>query len=568
MTVVQQANILIVDDERRNLDVLEAMLEPTGCNCIRAQSSDEALLAMLKHEFAAMVLDIRMPGLSGIDLAKLIKQRKRTRDVPIVFLTAHLVDEEDVLRGYGAGAVDYLSKPINADILRSKINVFIELYRKTHALAALNEALEKEVAEKQKAQEALQQANQELELRVRERTAELSMMHRGVRENEERLRVAVETAQMAAWEWNVATGAITWSQDPEALFGFAPGTFGPQRRLSAVLHVEDRSRLEGAVDTALKSGTYEGEYRLVRPDGYVVWITERGRAIRRDDGTVEKMVGVSRDVTKDREAAEERDRLLASERWARAEAERQSRLKDEFLATLSHELRTPMNIVLGWLDVLASGKPIRDPDNAIAVVRRNAQLQAKLIEDLLDMNRLLSGQLQLQVSPVDLGLALHGTMEGLKPAADAKNIGLMAPLPSLPVYVVADPRRLQQVLWNLLHNAIKFTEIGGRVECGIRRYDREVQITVQDNGRGIATDFLPYVFERFRQENSSPTREQFGLGLGLSIARDLVEAHGGTIEVHSDGRGTGATFTIKLPSTGISAGTNEGAERASRSRSA
>src|SRR5437879_6105155 len=143
-----ETKILIVDDDSRNLDALEAMLEPTGCTCVRAQSADEALLALLRHEFAAMVLDIRMPGMSGIELAKLIKQRRRTHDVPILFLTAHLIDDEDVLRGYGVGAVDYLSKPINADILRSKMAVFIELYRKTHALAELNAALENEVAER------------------------------------------------------------------------------------------------------------------------------------------------------------------------------------------------------------------------------------------------------------------------------------------------------------------------------------------------------------------------------------------------------------------------------------
>ncbi len=546
----QQAKILIVDDEKRNLDALEAMLEPLRCTCVRAQSADEALLAMLRHEFAAMVLDIRMPGLSGIDLAKLIKQRRRTRDVPIVFLTAHLVDDADVLRGYDAGAVDYLSKPVNADILRSKISVFVELYRKTQALASLNNALETEIAEKQRAQEALQQANQELELRVRERTAELTLAHQGVRDNEERLRLAVEVAQMAAWEWDLATGHMTWSQEPEALFRFPAGAFGPDRRLFTALHADDRARIEAALATALVSGAYEGDYRIVRPDGSVVWVTERGRAVRRGAGLTEKLIGVTRDVTQEREAARERERLLTSERWARAEAERQSRLKDEFLATLSHELRTPMNIILGWLDILATGKAVRDLDGALTVIRRNAHLQAKLIDDLLDMNRLLSGNLQLDVSMVDLGSSLQATMQGLKPAADAKNIGLLTALPSPPVQVLADAQRIQQVFWNLLHNAIKFTEIGGRVECAIRRHDREVHVTIQDTGRGIAVEFLPHVFERFRQENATTTREHFGLGLGLSIAKHLVEAHGGTIEAQSDGRGCGATFTVKLPVVG------------------
>src|SRR5919198_3962586 len=396
------AKILIVDDEPRNLDALEAMLEVTGCTCVRAASADEALLALLQHEFAAMVLDIRMPGMSGIELASLIKQRRRTQDVPILFLTAHLVDDADVLRGYGAGAVDYLSKPVNPDILRSKIAVFIELYQKTRALARVNAALENEVAERQRAQEALQQANDELELRVRERTAQLLVAHRGVRENEERLRLAIDVSRMAAWEWNVETDHMTWSSDPEVLFRFPPGAFGTQKRLFAALHPEDRSRIEGALRAATESGTYEGDYRIVRPDGSIVWITERGRAIKRDDGSIEKMVGVSRDVTAEREAAQERERLLVSERRARDEAERQSRLKDDFLATLSHELRTPMNVVLGWLDIIQSGKPVRESASAIRLIARNAQLQAKLIDDLLDMNGLMSGSVQLDATVVDV----------------------------------------------------------------------------------------------------------------------------------------------------------------------
>ncbi len=543
----KDAKILIVDDEPRNLDALEAMLEPIGCRCVRAQSADEALLALLRHEFAAMVLDIRMPAMSGIELARLIKQRRRTQDVPILFLTAHLVDDEDVLRGYGAGAVDYLSKPIKADILRSKIAVFVELHRKTIALAGLNAALESEVAERQKAQEALQQANQELELRVRERTAELTLAHRGLRESVERLRLALEVAEMAAWEWDLQTGRMTWSHDPAALFGFPAGAFGVDQRLFTAMHPDDRRRMEDALAAAMIDGAYAGEYRIVRSDGTVVWITESGRAIRADDGRVEKMVGVSRDVTAERAAARDRERLLASEQRARATAEQQGRLKDEFLATLSHELRTPMNVVLGWLDILASGAPIRDLNSTLALIRRNAQLQAKLIDELLDMNRLVSGNLRLELGMVDVGATLQGTIQGLKPAADAKNIQLIAAIDAPPVQIAADNQRVQQILWNLLHNAIKFTEPGGQVESSVRRVDRQVHVVVRDTGRGIAIDFLPHVFERFRQEDSSPTREFFGLGLGLSITKHLVEAHGGTIEAHSDGPGRGATFTVRLP---------------------
>ena len=171
----EDVKILIVDDEGRNLDSLEVMLQPTGCTLVRATSADEALLAVLRHDFAAMILDIKMPGMSGIELAHLVKQRRRTQDVPILFLTAHLIEDDDVLRGYGVGAVDYLSKPVKSDILRSKVAVFVELYRKTRALEAVNAQLQDEIRERQRAQDVIQQINEELELRVAERTAALSV---------------------------------------------------------------------------------------------------------------------------------------------------------------------------------------------------------------------------------------------------------------------------------------------------------------------------------------------------------------------------------------------------------
>ncbi len=223
--------ILLVDDYPSNLDALEAMLESSGCTLVRAESADEALLALLRHEFAAMILDIKMPGMNGIELARLVKQRKRTEHVPILFLTAHSVEEQDVLLGYGAGAVDYLSKPVNTEILRSKIAVFVDLFQKTRELARLNEMLETQIAERLKAQTALEVANEELERRVQERTMALTIAYRGVEENEERLRMAVEVAQIAAWEWNLRSGSMRWSSDPEKLFGFPEGAFPDEGRV-------------------------------------------------------------------------------------------------------------------------------------------------------------------------------------------------------------------------------------------------------------------------------------------------------------------------------------------------
>ena len=539
--------VLIVDDQPRNLDALEAMLAPIECRLVRALSADEALLHLVRNEFAAIVLDIQMPDMNGIDLAKLIKQRKKSQHVPILFLTAHRVDESDVLQGYGVGAVDYLSKPVNPEILRSKIGVFVEVFTKTRALARLNDALQSEILEREKAQAELRSVNQELERRVQERTAALIRAHQGVQENEERLRLAMSVARIAAWEWHLASGLMTWSTDPETLFGFPAGAFGPERRMLRVVHPNDKHLIEDALSRALDSGAYEAEYRLVRPDGAVVWITERGRIVREAGGRSHRMLGISRDVTADKEAALERERLLKDARDARDEAERQGRLKDDFLATLSHELRTPMNAVLGWLAILDSGKPIRDVYSALTVVRRNAELQAKLIDDLLDMNRLLTGTVSIELSRVDTGALLQATIQTLRPTADAKGVQLLAAFDGTIPDVLGDPQRLQQVLWNVVHNAIKFTEAGGRVDIRAHRAGAHLEIAVQDNGRGINAEFLPHIFERFRQEETSMTGRSSGLGLGLSIARHLIELHGGSIQARSGGTGSGATFIVTIP---------------------
>jgi len=545
VTGLETPKILIVDDHPRNLDVLEAMLGDLDCTLTRATSADEALLCIIRNDFAAIVLDIKMPGMNGIELATLVKQRKRSQHIPILFLTAHEVNEDDALRGYGVGAVDYLSKPVNAEILRSKIGVFIELFRKTGALARLNEELQGEIAERERAQEALQRANVELERRVHERTAALNRAHQGVRENEERLRMALDVAQIAAWEWHLSSGQMRWSTDPEVLFGFPKGSFGPDLRIMRTVHPEDRQRVENAVHAAVRTGSYDAQYRALRADGSIVWITERGRVFADEDG--DRMVGISRDITAEHQAAEERERLLRSEREARDEAERQSRLKDEFLATLSHELRTPMNAILGWLSILESGKPIREIHSALAVIARNAQMQAKLIDDLLDMNRLVAGNVRLDVAAVDFGGLLQTTMQSLQPAADARGVQLIASVDSNVGEIHADARRLQQVLWNLVHNSVKFSTRQGRVEIRVQRHPEGLRITVKDNGQGISASFLPHVFERFRQQDASSTRSAFGLGLGLSIAKHLIELHGGTITAHSAGDGQGSTFVVSVP---------------------
>jgi signal transduction histidine kinase len=206
-----------------------------------------------------------------------------------------------------------------------------------------------------------------------------------------------------------------------------------------------------------------------------------------------------------------------------------------------------MNAILGWLSILESGKPIREIHSALAVITRNAQVQAKLIDDLLNMNRLMSGDLRLDLVPVQIGSLLQATMQSLRPAADARGVTLIASVDPNAGEIRADFTRLQQVLWNLVHNAIKFSLEEGRVEIRVQRDGDSMELTVKDNGRGISPDFLPHVFERFRQQDASPTRSAFGLGLGLSIARHLVELHGGTISAHSAGDRMGAVFVVRMP---------------------
>jgi signal transduction histidine kinase/ActR/RegA family two-component response regulator len=249
-----------------------------------------------------------------------------------------------------------------------------------------------------------------------------------------------------------------------------------------------------------------------------------------------------------RRAAEEREQLLNAERAARSEAERINLMKDEFLATLSHELRTPLNAILGWSQVLTMEKATSDEfREGLEAIERNARTQTQLIDDLLDMSRIISGKIRLDVQWTDLANVVEAAVESVRPSAEAKGIRLRKILDPLAGPVAGDPTRLQQVVWNLLSNAIKFTPKGGRVDVMLERVNSHLEITVHDSGIGIKPDFLPVVFDRFRQGDGSTTRSYGGLGLGLSIVKNLVDLHGGTVRAKSPGEGQGATFIVCLP---------------------
>ncbi|HJQ70566.1 MAG TPA: ATP-binding protein, partial [Blastocatellia bacterium] len=294
-------------------------------------------------------------------------------------------------------------------------------------------------------------------------------------------------------------------------------------------------------------GRFEDEGWRIRKDGTRFWANVVITALRDKDGVLRGFGKVTRDLT-ERKKAEEQRLQLAREQVARTEAEAASRAKDEFLATISHELRTPLNAILGWGRMLRKSRLNEENFNrGLDTIERNAKLQAQLIDDLLDVSRIISGKLRLTVMPVELAPIIEAAVDSLRPAADAKSIRLQVMLDTNAGLISGDPDRLQQVVWNLLSNAVKFTEKRGRVQVRLQRINSHVEVTVSDNGRGISPTFLPYVFDRFRQADSSISRMHGGLGLGLAIVRHLVELHGGVVLAQSPGEGQGATFTVQLP---------------------
>lgn len=301
---------------------------------------------------------------------------------------------------------------------------------------------------------------------------------------------------------------------------------------------------------AMPAVSGEHGYDLMQQAVRISPLSHEGRVI----GTVTIIEDVTERVAREAELQaqiEDRSRLLSNEKSARNEAERANRLKDEFLATISHELRNPLNAILGWAHMMQLGNLTpANTERAVETIYRNAKSQAQLVADLLDVSRIISGKLRLDVRPVDLLSIINAAIDSIRPAADAKGIRVRTMLDPAAGPISGDADRLQQIVWNLLTNAVKFTPKGGRIRVKLQRINSHVEIVVSDSGVGISKEFLPYVFDRFRQADASTTRIHGGLGLGLSIVHQLVDLHGGTVSVQSEGEGKGATFTIKLPFVG------------------
>jgi PAS domain S-box-containing protein len=328
------------------------------------------------------------------------------------------------------------------------------------------------------------------------------------------------------------------------------------------IHPEDHPRVAAIWAESVKTGQpYRTEFRMRNSQGNHCWFLVRAEPARDNAGNIVRWFGTCTDITERKTIEEERQRLLEVERTARAQADRSGRIKDEFLATLSHELRTPLNAILGWATILASHTPdAEELRDGLETIQRNARAQTQIIEDLLDMSRIVNGKVRLEVQPAYLSTVLQAAMETVQPAADARGVRMHAVLDPHAGPVSGDPGRLQQIFWNLISNAVKFTPRGGQVQVVLERVNSHLEASIADTGEGISPDFLPHVFDRFRQADASTTRRHGGLGLGLAIVKQLVELHGGTVRVKSPGLGKGSTFTVALPLTVLHPETTQGLE--------
>jgi PAS domain S-box-containing protein len=360
------------------------------------------------------------------------------------------------------------------------------------------------------------------------------------RRSEERLRFALDAAMMGTWEWDLRTQEVRWSDNLARIHGLPDGAFdGTFASYAREIHPEDRERVLESARRAVTDGVpHDVEYRLVAPDGTVRWCEGKGLVEYDSDGRPVRMAGVCVIVTRRKQAELER---LES-------AEEANRLKDDFLATLSHELRTPLNAIVGWTRMLqAAMLPADRIPGAIDIISRNAQLQSKLIEDILDVSRIIAGKLEIESVPLPIAPILESAMQTMALTAAEKEVRLNLECVEASPLLAGDPRRLEQVFNNLLSNAIRFSEPGAAVSMRCVHADGHLQVEVSDTGLGIDPEFLPFIFERFRQGDSSTTRPHGGLGLGLAIARYIVEQHGGAMSAESPGLGHGTTVRVRLP---------------------
>lgn len=515
-----RVTILHVDDNEANRYVVARILQNAGFSVVEAATGATGLEAITDHQPALVILDVRLPDLGGFEVCRQIKTNPETASIPVLHLSASFIKSRDKAEGLDSGADAYLAQPVDP----------IEL------LATVRSLL--------------------------------------------RIRRAEEAALSLAQEWQITFNSIN---DGVCLVD-QDGKFIRCNRAMSQLFCKPTHEILGCAHHELLNAelgigdgtcfrraqaTHQRQVEEIQAQGR--WFTKTIDPVLDQQGTFTGSVFILADITNRKQSEallqNQNDRLnqlMLSLQQQTEEAQQANRIKDEFLAVLSHELRSPLNPILGWTKILqTSSQDKARTQYALETIERNAKLQAQLIEDLLDVSRILQGKLSLNTDQIDLAFTVKAALETVTLAAEAKSIQIQAVLEPNVGPVLGDSNRLQQVVWNLLTNAVKFTPKNGRVEVRLKKSECSnsaserldltqnsqtyAQITVTDTGRGISPDFLPYVFDYFRQADSTTTRKFGGLGLGLAIVHQLVELHGGTIQASSPGEGQGAIFTVSLP---------------------
>jgi signal transduction histidine kinase/DNA-binding response OmpR family regulator len=597
-------NILLVDDRVENLLALEAMLEPLGQNLVKAQSGEEALKYLLRHDFAVILLDVQMPGMDGFETAELIHGRDRSKHTPIIFLTAINTSDTHVSRGYQVGAVDFLLKPIVPDMLISKVSVFIELGQKTDKierqageLEATIHALEQQIDERVRTEMALRRARDQLEQRVRERTAGLAQANQALRaeiaereraeralrfsaeasnllaessEYEERLAHVAQLAVPLIADWciidileesgqlqRVAVAAADRSKEDLAHESRRRYPFDPEAPHGApqVLRTRRPELCAELTDELLIASAHDPQHlELLRALGLTSFICvpleARGRILgaitiamsesgRRYDKTD---LPLAEDLAHRVAAAIDNARLYRA-------AQDSIRMRDIFLSVAAHELRTPLTSLLGYTQLVERrakhANTIGDRDRqALRVVADQATRLSKMVTSLLDISRLQLGQLSIDPLPLDLGALAARLVEEARPLLSQHRIECVGA--ATPALISGDELRLEQALQNLIQNAIKYSPDGGAIVVRVACDTARASVAVTDSGIGIPPESLPQLFQRFYRASNVDPQQISGLGVGLYVVKEIVELHRGTVDVSSE-VGVGSTFTLSIP---------------------
>jgi PAS domain S-box-containing protein len=484
--------ILVVDDSPASLYSTSRILRSGGFEVIEAETGLKALAVAENQDIGLIVLDINLPDIDGLEVCRRLRARTVTAYLPIIHLTATFVGHNDMTHGLSAGGDSYLTHPVDPPVLIATVRALL-FARQADVLKRTTDARFRTIFELASSGIAL---------------LDPDLVYQDV--NPEFCRIL--------------------GRDRRDIIDKGCSDF------IAPSHGDMCKQLHQSLASL---GRWEGTMPISRPDGSVAeveWriVGENGHGAR---------IAIATNVT-------EREKLLESERAARTEAERSNRLKDEFLATLSHELRNPLNAMLGWASVLKRKNVTPQMiEQGLDAIERNSRVQSHLIEDLLDFAGIRFGKMRIEVDVIPPARAVRSAVEVVATQAQNKNVKVELAVGDDQAYVLADESRLQQIVWNLLSNAIKFTPAGGRIDVVGRADGESFEIAVTDTGRGISPEFLPQIFERFSQQESGAGKSFAGLGIGLTIVKHLVDIHHGSIDVKSEGVGKGATFRVRLPLT-------------------